>query len=69
MRKENLFYNFRREHKVMRPTDKKLATEEDSSEEDSSEEVPASQARAFILISKSCLLSPIIVFATSQMPV
>ena len=52
MRKENLFYNFRREHKVMRPTDKKLATEEDSSEED-----------------ESCLLSPIIVFATSQMPV
>ena len=29
MRGEYLFYNFRREHKIMRPTDRKLASEEE----------------------------------------
>ena len=41
MRKEYLFYIFRREHKIMRPTDKKFATEEESSSSESSiTEVP-----------------------------
>ena len=43
MRKEYLFYIFRREHKIMRPTDKKLAIEEESSSSESSfteEELP-----------------------------
>ena len=44
MRKEYLFYMNRREHKIMRPTDKKLATEEESS---ATEEVPQVRANNF----------------------
>ena len=42
MSNEYLFYIFKREHKIMRPTDKKLAIEEEGS-----------QVRAIILFSKS----------------
>ena len=54
MRKEYLFYIFKREHKIMRPTDKKLAIEEEGP-----------QVRANILMSKGRLLSSIS-FANSQ---
>ena len=53
MRKEYLFYIFRREHKIMRPTDNKLEEEEESSSTE--EEVPQVRANNF----SSILLSSV----------
>ena len=48
MRKEYIFYILRREHKIMRQTDKKLAIEEESSSSESSfTEVPQTSCSNF----------------------